>query len=702
MNKITKVKIENFRNIKSLEFEVGDTLVISGPNGVGKSNCINALVWFFTDSIYTDNLGVGENDINSIVPRDQEKGDKVAVEVTFTSGAILRKEYITGYERLTGKANKHTTKGYVNGVEAKNTTEWFNTLYEIVGFENAFKGVDEVKLYIDPLYALQKLDSKCLRQFLVSIGCSVTNEELFKLGFEDLKPYEGKYLGNYVNMRTDLKKMLKNINEALEKNQILRDQFNEVQEFDNSKIDEINKQLDELNEKKAKLKVGGSTELLKQKEEELKDLISKKDKEIHDYKHNLELIRQQFENELLMLNQNIKHENALKSDKVRSKVESDKLSLQALETQQNAKQGEKTALRKQLETIQMTAKSYKEKKAEMQSRLLDTKSKEFTGFVKCPECGTEFAPDNEALEKFETQKNNDIKFYTKQIADFNLKLENLITEVNEIRVKASNIDKEANDIQASIELKKIELEADQKELKQVESETEITNHEHDAEIAEWHKKIDDVDNKLNNFTPVQANPEVIDLQAEVDELYSRSKFELESALEPINLKVKELETNREALYIERADWNAKVKYTEVYNETIKQLNDAEALLGRVDAFIHKMIELINNKAKELTGVEFVMLEENLGNDGVKEVCYAVVNGVPFANINTAEKYTQGIRFIEKIKDIAVRDFNKQRNTLPILADKFEGIDSIEKIKSLTQEQLICSRVTDVEKMTFNN
>jgi hypothetical protein len=89
-----------------------------------------------------------------------------------------------------------------------------------------------------------------------------------------------------------------------------------------------------------------------------------------------------------------------------------------------------------------------------------------------------------------------------------------------------------------------------------------------------------------------------------------------------------------------------------------------------------------------------MLEENLSNDGVKEVCYATVNGIPFKDVNTATKIKYGIKFIEKMKELL------GHNSLPILADRMEGIDSFDTIKNLTQEQLICTRVSDEEVITI--
>ena len=49
------------------------------------------------------------------------------------------------------------------------------------------------------------------------------------------------------------------------------------------------------------------------------------------------------------------------------------------------------------------------------------------------------------------------------------------------------------------------------------------------------------------------------------------------------------------------------------------------------------------------------------------------------------------KFIEKIKEIL------GSNDLPILADRLEGFDDIEKIRNLTTEQMICTVVGNKEQ-----
>ena len=147
--------------------------------------------------------------------------------------------------------------------------------------------------------------------------------------------------------------------------------------------------------------------------------------------------------------------------------------------------------------------------------------------------------------------------------------------------------------------------------------------------------------------------------------------------------------------IKKAKYTEKLEYQEQLKKNQITLNNNESLLARCNAFIQKMISLINEKATEKTGLTFVMLEENLSNDGIKEVCYATINNIPFKDVNTATKIKYGIKFIEKLKELL------GSNDLPILVDRMESIDSIEAIKTMSNtEQIICTRVSNDENITI--
>ena len=61
------------------------------------------------------------------------------------------------------------------------------------------------------MYPLQKLEPKNLRQLLVDLGCSVTNEEIFEKypQYRLLEKEAVKYMGDYTKMRQSLKQLKK-------------------------------------------------------------------------------------------------------------------------------------------------------------------------------------------------------------------------------------------------------------------------------------------------------------------------------------------------------------------------------------------------------------------------------------------------------------------------------------------------------------
>lgn len=698
MAKIKKIKIENFRNIKSLEFDVSEATIIAGRNGLGKSNTLNAIVWFFTDTIYTDNAGVGENGIQSIVPKKAAKGEYTSVAITFDTDIVFTKFYKTGYDRATGKANKHTTEGQINGVTSKNIQEWYQELYKILKFTPTFTAVKEINLFVDPMYALQKLDAKQLRLLLVSMGCQVTNEELYRLGYEDLKKYESKYLGNFANMRLNLKQQIKEANLDVTRYDTLLTQYNDTEEFNDANLNELTAKVNELRRQQASLytsndNVKKNTILNRNKELELQK-AEEKQALIFDLKSKINELNNKYIS--LKQQQNTNYTNLFsKYDITLEKIANEKKQINL-----TIQQSEKTiqGLRELLLQTKESAVSTQARKKVLSEKLLKNETKEFDGYITCPCCGQIFPQSKEALDHFVTEKEsekqrllNEINNANQMISKYDKNCKDYVTAANGLK----------NDISKSNE-RLTELDEERKEIEEIKSSIKMPEI---PELATIENDKTQLQNELikieNNDFKSKYDAEIKDLKVQSEEI-NGANFLNEALNEKFEKEISDLEEAKAKEYVKRNNWESKVTYQGNYDEAIARVNDLESLLQRVNEFIHTMIERVNNKAKALTGIDFVMIEENLSNDNVKEVCYAVVDGIPFANINTAKKFEIGIKFIEKAKEIAVNNFGKQYNDLPILADKLEGIDSQARIKELTKEQLICTRVTENENITILN
>ena len=268
---IKSVSIKNFRNLSELNIELSNSTVISGRNELGKSNALNAIMWLLTGTILTDKWGAGENDIDSIVPINAVKGINPEVTIYLETGTKFSKKYITKYSRDGKKVTGHTTEWYINDVACKNETEFTETLYPLINYLSKLKtkDVNELRLFVDPLYALQKLDAKSLRALLVDLGCSVTDEELYQMGFEDLRKYGTQYLGKWDVFRKSLKDTIKVLTKDLEAAQAKLETVASIEEYDDAELKKLNAELEALISKKATIKSSNANPEITEIEKEI-------------------------------------------------------------------------------------------------------------------------------------------------------------------------------------------------------------------------------------------------------------------------------------------------------------------------------------------------------------------------------------------------------------------------------------------------
>lgn len=707
--KIKKVEVVNFRNLKNFVFEPAkDTTAICGQNDLGKSNLLNALVWFFTNTIYTDKLGVGENDINSICPKNQLKGEHVSVSVEFydydnnVNGPIFTKVYKTGYDRQTGKANKHSTDYLINGASCSKESEWNEKLYQVVNYVPILKNVKEINLFIDPLYALLKLDNKLLRVLLTDLGCDVSNEELYNLGFEDLKQYEAKYFGNFVEMRKDFKSKIKSADVDAKKYETLVSQYGALDDEDlttvEKELSEKEKQIELLTETIAKLKVSNQNENIKNFENELLNIKTKLENERSVQINNIQI---EINN---LMNEKAKLENELYVDKNNEKLEYLnngkvlKAELDSYTLSKNAYDKALEQMRCNLKKYQDEIKVHKENKTYNQERLIKVSNQRYSGYVTCPHCGESFAPDTNDEIEFNEHLAKEKEMISESIFKSNTEIEKNTKLCQKVVLDSTSVKKEISKLEQMI------LETNEKIIKNNSILAEIDNEPVDpierVRIEKVDARINELKQDIIDVPAIENNSAIVNLNSKIEQLKLNNQSIIDAQINELNSQIAPLKDEVENLHILRSKISSKKEYMKLLEKAISYRNDLEFTLERVNEFIHKKIECINQKASEKTGIHFVMLEENLNGETVSEVCYATVDGVPFANINTAKKYALGIQFIEKVKEILVNDKNVPKNDLPILADKLEGIDSVEKINTLTNEQLICTRVTNDSEITI--
>lgn len=688
--KIKRLKVTNFRNIVNKEIDVNETTVIEGKNGIGKSNLLNAVSWFITEKLLTDKWGTGENDIKSIIPTNNNQGDTPMVTMTFDNGVTLTKELNIKY----GNNGKFTTTvvGYENGVESETKQEWLKTMLEYFNYSPCLTVVDELRLFTDPLYALQKLEPQDLRTLLIALGCKVTNDDIYRLGFEDLRVHEtGEYMGNYTKMRTALKKKLKEFKDDNKVNEKNLKMYNDVHEWNSDFLEMLQDEQQAAAEKLALLKNDDNQALVKNIDLEIKQKQSEIDLANKEWLADIDNQILKAKISLSMAETDVISKKREATKDIESQIKSNDKEIENLQKLLGTYKISKDSIYKSLEKVSSNAGALNDRKAAVIRQIETNDKSEFKGFVTCPCCNHTFAANPEEQSNWIANKQATDRALNKELQSIQDSLAEAMKDFTDLKSKYQAAKSEYE----SIKLKISDIESQQLDLR-VELgkvETNVLGFEKDlqplqAKISELEKiKHDTVPDKV-----VELTKELVALKDKRQSILTNSSDANKDQILEVQMLLNDLKDKIAYENIMSSKWATKKDIIAHINENMKQQNDIEHLLSRVNEFIQTMISEINTKAYLKTGIHFTMIEENQTNDGVTEVCYATVDGVPFKDVNTSQKIEIGVQFIEKIKDILHQDFGVEYNDLPILVDRCECFDTVDKVKNLTKQQLICTKV----------
>lgn len=702
MSRIVKVELSNFRNIKHIVLDLkNNPSVIEGDNNLGKSSILNAVNWFFTNTLLTDKWGTGENDIDSIIPIDQVKGEFVSVTITFETGIEFTKNYKTSWDSKTGKPKGHTTEGLINGTLSKNMKLWQDELEKEISFTRTLFAFNELRLFTDPLYALQKMDAKELRQLLIALGCEVSNEEVFsalesegEYNLAPLRDEETKYRGNYYDMRADYKRKVKAAIDsiAIYENQLKL--YNDVQDYDKEKYAFLESNIKSLRDT-----------FYNTKDENTSRMIADIDNKINEVKSARQIYKNSKEADLRIkfneITAKIQNENVrlanLKQDRNKDLIQKrTSLTLEAatIKTQIEAYQNSLENIITSVNAASQTGKRLVEEQRELVVKLSAAKNSTYQDMVTCPVCYNQFALDPAKQTMFEANKQNeivnlnskiekitnDIQLQKESFTKLKKQREDTANEISKLQDKRDGIINEINSLNIQISSND-SLPVDDSILGRLLSEKQ--------NIEQFTIDLSEYDNKL------------VALEEEKQNLELNSRSVLEEKKGELNDQIQDLELQLDELKIQKSKWATKLEIKKKYDDSVKERNTLEVVLEAINAVIHKTVEMCNQKAYEKTGFKFVMLEETL-SETIKEVCYLVVDGVPFKDVNTSRKAIIGTMFITKIKNILEKEQGVPKNDLPILFDKLESIsmNTLSANDSIFKDcQFICTRVTEGKEIT---
>lgn len=632
--RIKKLKLLNFKGTRSLEVNFNQITNIYGDNATGKTTVFDAFTWllFGKDSTNRKQFEIKTLDAsNHVIPKiDHEV--TATIEVNGEDIEIkraLKEKWVKKRGGLESEFSGNETLYYWNDVplQAKEFQAKINSLID----EGIFK------LITNPLY-FNGLKWQDRREALIRIAGNITDKDVAKgnekfitliTGLKDktIEEYKREIAARKKKLNDDLKTIPTRINEA---DRGLPDAL----DFDAIKA--------EIKTLETKLETVESSLLDSSKAlKEAQQKHSKAQQELFD---------------CITKTQNIEFEEKQKlsasENEKKAALNNLKRDLQSKETQISAINSELSRLKTNKESLDKKRVSLRDKWGEVNAEEIKFNEDEFC----CPTCKRAFEA-SDVEEKKKTLADNFQADKTKRLSDIQTEGKQIAKQVKDIDALISDKEAEKTLIENNIDEENKNIIA--KEEKELAQPKDTQSLESILSNNEEYTTLKDKITTLESQTTKAPQVETTDLQ------------NIKSA---INTKITALRAslNNEAV-IERG----KKRIAELEEEErnlAQQVSDLEGSEFTIDAFIKSKIEALENRINsKFKLVKFKLFETQI-NGGEIECCEALIDGVPFTDLNNAARINAGLDIINTLCDF-------HNVSAPIFIDNRESVNELIKLKS---------------------
>jgi len=665
---ITKVEIQNFRNIKNETYELGHLATVRGKNHIGKTNTLQAIYWALADALIDNS-----KTFDSILPADNTRA-LASVKLYFGNLGVFEKTYREKWtrtrgsdeERLTGRETSYTFNG--SPISSKGEAVSILTRLLFGDKEKCTVGlpIDLTKALINPLYLFGQEDWKSARQYIISLVGDIKDEDVFANNPDlmplkaDLITFSGrtdllskKYSNDVRALGSEIKEL-----EAIINNDSYKITANDVSQEELEEADKLQKEYESIT---LSAKTGLANPMITKLEEEVSKItadISKTSAEINEeekaYRDEYESLKKQKADEYKSLDNEV---NA--AERALTHFAKDK---------EDLAQG-KEDTRKEIIYLQGKRKGYID-------RYHEIKNKEFVySETKCPRCGAVLNEDeiNQAREEFNTNKARDLENCTNEGKAVSSKISLLEAKEKDYEVRLTKFTESAEN------LLKMRLEDSKGKREEVLNELRNLNPRKSARYDELNTKQAELEKVKANLASIKNG----DLDR-AKEYIAHLNEEWAERLATVD------ETKRKKIIHDEAE-NELSEKTAEKTALGRQLADIEANQELLKRFITARLAMVNESTKKVfPDLEFVLIENNIKEGSYNEVCYPKIYGkeTPFLNGSNSERILTGIRVIEDIRHFLEID------NIPIIFDEGETLDSESLANLKTNAQVITSVVDD--------
>lgn len=627
MNNITlkNLCLKNFKGIKELDIDFSKVTSIKGENATGKTTIFDAFTYLMFDKDSQDRskfevqpLDTSNNVIHML---------DTSVEGTlYVNGKVLILKKILKEKWVRKRGEEQTelkgteTSYYIDEVPAK-MGEYKTVINNLID-ENLFK------LLSNPLYFSTNMKWQDRRKVLLDIIGDISSDEIINYK-DDLKALtellKDKDVDTLKKQIQAKKKKLtddkKNIPSRVDENtKSIKEVDFKALEFDKNSIKEKNAIVDEQLQDSSKI----NDEVLKQKDR-LYDLkIKSKDIE-YDLSKKAEEPKQEMEKELSKLG-NI---------------------IWRLDSQTEKLLGEKTSYENQISVLEKNADELRDQWSNVKSNKLEFDESKFI----CPTCKRDFDAGDINIKKAEMTEN------------FN---QNKAKKLTEIRAEGTGINESIKNIQ--------------EKMKDLNLKWETSNNEIKAKKTEQFSLQEKINNFKNDFSlDVLKNDKGYQkITAEILEIEGKLKQPA-----TVNEQVQLLKQKKSHYEMDLAEITGQLMYkksNEDLRKRIKELLEDEKKLSQqiatlegqeylCEEFIKTKVELLEKGINsDFKFVTFKLFDTQV-NGGISECCEALVEGVPFTNVNTAAQINAGLDIINTL----ARHYKIE---VPLFVDSRESINDL--------------------------
>lgn len=615
------MEINNFKGVKSQKLDFCPYTEIYGDNGTGKSTINEAYMW----CIFGKN---SQGNVVSITPKDEhnriiakvESSVRVIINVDGIDYSIERKQKQKWSTNKNGEDifGGYNTERYINDIPC-GVSEFNNKLSEICKLEDWFM--------LSSIYAFMGLKQDERRRILINLAGEIDEAELLKNYPELEEIVANSHLpinDIQVQKRISLKKIETDLSEIPAR---IDECYKLIKEHDfdliEQNIKEIENNIVVLKKEIDKIQSSG----IEVKIEILGTALMSIDKQLQEIQESLEKERKNKEFEVMSKIRKCESDLSIAQSVVKSK-EQTLTSISNFRTRKEAK-------------LQELREAWKSEN-----------SKEFSAI--CPTCHRPFDNTTEDYHSLENE------FYRNKEKELNY----IKDEANSIKSEIDKLIGDANNTEIEINSSKEKIETLVENIKILNNELQsIPSIEH-ALIAhaERQKLLKQREELVEETKAIKNSPASVEVHKQIEE------FE-----KSLNSQVELLKTYQEQLLQRTINSNTKRRIKEL-EETSKSLSqdkaDCKFILFQIDMYKKDKINIVNNKVSELFEiVKWKMYEPNVSNDGEKEICQAIIDGIPFEEQNTAKKVNASIDIINGLSKAL------QLN-LPMFIDNKESVTTL--------------------------